>query len=72
VYDVDGHDVPAMQATIAGLDSAGDQPHVLVADTTFGRGVGYMESQIAWHYWPMDDDQYAEALQDLEAAEGRA
>ncbi len=72
VHDVDGHDVPAMQATIAGLDSAGDQPHVLVADTTFGRGVGYMESQIAWHYWPMDDDQYAEALQDLEAAEGRA
>jgi hypothetical protein len=28
-----------------------------------------MESQIKWHYWPMSDEEYAGALQELEAAE---
>jgi transketolase len=58
--DVDGHDVGALRAA---LDAPRDgRPRVLVAHTTFGRGVDYMESQIRWHYMPMDDDEYASAL----------
>jgi hypothetical protein len=29
-----------------------------------------MESQIKWHYLPMDDEQYATALGDIEALRG--
>lgn len=62
---VDGHDASAIASTIAGLDGGGDRPHVLIARTTFGKGVSFMEAQIRWHYWPMSDDDYARALEEL-------
>jgi hypothetical protein len=27
-----------------------------------------MERQIKWHYWPMSDDEYRQALADVERA----
>jgi transketolase len=66
---VDGHDHRAMAALISGFASADDRPHVLLARTTFGRGVSFMESAIRWHYLPMDTEQYAAALDELGAAE---
>jgi transketolase len=62
VHEIDGHDVPGIQATVNGLDTADGPPHVLLAKTTFGRGVSFMESKIEWHYLPMNDEQYAQAL----------
>jgi transketolase len=67
VHDVDGHDVDLLQATVESLDFAAGPPHVLLARTVFGHGVSYMESQIKWHYLPMDDAQYSQALRDIEA-----
>jgi len=65
VHEVDGHDVPAIAATIAGLATEDSAPHVLIARTVFGKGVSYMERQIKWHYWPMDDTEYAQALAEV-------
>ncbi len=67
VHEVDGHDVAALKETLAALDTATGPPHVLIARTTFGKGVSYMEGQIKWHYWPMSDAEYRQALQELEA-----
>jgi transketolase len=67
VHEVDGHNVTVLQATVAGLDTAGGPPHVLIARTVFGKGVSYMEGQIKWHYWPMSDAEYRQAVQELEA-----
>jgi transketolase len=68
VRDVDGHDVEAISATLRDLPTEEGPPHVLIAATTFGKGVSYMESQIKWHYWPLSEDEYAVALEELEAA----
>jgi transketolase len=68
VHDVDGHDVDAMSATLDALDKTAGPPHVLIASTTFGKGVSYMESQIKWHYMPMNEEEYSTALAELEAA----
>lgn len=65
VHEVDGHDTEALAATIVGLDTTKGPPHVLIARTTFGKGVSYMESQIKWHYLPMDDQQYRQALAEI-------
>ena len=64
---VDGHDPDALAATVERLDTTDGPPHVLVAKTVFGKGVAYMEARVHWHYWAMSDDEYAEALTDLEA-----
>jgi transketolase len=66
VHDVDGHDLDAVAATLNSLDAEGP-PHVVVAHTTFGKGVSYMEGQVKWHYWPMSDEEYARALDELAA-----
>jgi transketolase len=54
--------------TVDGLDTAEGRPHVLIARTTFGKGVSYMENQIKWHYLPMSDAEYVQALAEIGAA----
>lgn len=66
VQEVNGHDVKAITETIAGLETASGPPHVLVAHTVFGKGVSYMERQIKWHYWPMSDAEYRQALEEID------
>jgi transketolase len=66
VHDVDGHDVEQLSRVIEELDAAGD-PHVLLAHTTFGKGVSYMENAIPWHYLSMSAAQYEQALSELES-----
>jgi transketolase len=66
VHEVNGHDATALAGTMESLAGAPAKPHVLLARTTFGKGVSYMENTIAWHYLPMSDDQYAQALSELE------
>jgi len=66
-HEVDGHDREQLSRTIAGLDTQNGAPHVLVAKTTFGKGVSYMERQIKWHYWPMSDSEYQQALTEIGA-----
>lgn len=33
----------------------------LIARTTKGHGVSFMQDRVEWHYWPMKDEQYAQA-----------
>ena len=64
--DVPGHDHAALNSA---LDAdTGGRPRAIVAHTTFGHGVSFMESEIKWHYLPLDDDAYAAAVRELEAA----
>jgi transketolase len=65
VHEVDGHDVAALSGSIRSLDYTTGPPHVIIARTTFGRGVSYMESSIDWHYRPMSDEQFAQANREL-------
>ena len=66
--EIDGHDPDALVRTVGELDLTAGPPHVLIAHTTFGRGVSYMENRIEWHYWPMSDGQYEQALSELNQA----
>lgn len=65
VHEVDGHDIAGLKATFSDLDHSEGPPHVLVARTVFGRGVSFMEGLIKWHYSPMSDEDYANALAEV-------
>lgn len=67
VHQLDGHDTSAMQTAIRDLDFATGPPHILIAHTTFGKGVSFMQNVIDWHYLPMTDEQYHQALSELQA-----
>lgn len=68
VRDVDGHNVQEIAETIERLDTRFGPPHVVIAHTTFGKGVSFMEGKIKWHYWPMSEDEYRQALAEVSAA----
>jgi transketolase len=72
VHELDGHDVDGMTATIASLDTQVGPPHILLARTTFGKGVSFMEGKIEWHYLPLDEELHRRALADLDAAAAAA
>jgi transketolase len=59
----DGHDAASLEGAIQTVTPG--KPTVIVAQTIFGYGVPYMERQLAWHYLPMNDDQFAEAISEL-------
>ena len=61
--EVDGHDVDALAAALG--RSAVDAPRFVIADTIAGKGVSFMERQVKWHYLPLSDEQYAQALREI-------
>jgi transketolase len=42
-----------------------DRPTVILAHTTKGKGVSFMENDARWHGIAPDDSQYARAMQEL-------
>ncbi len=70
--EVDGHDAEALTDAL-GFEhpaggAAGVRPRAVIARTIFGKGVSYMQNKIKWHYWPMSDDEYRQALEEIGAA----
>jgi transketolase len=68
-HDGDGHDPAAIAAEVRSLQAHKEAPHVLIVHTVFGKGVPFMEGQIPWHYFPMNDEQYQVALESVEQGE---
>jgi len=62
VVQIDGHNVEEILAACTLARHAGERPTLIVAHTTKGKGVGYMEGNFRWHTGPMTEEQIAEAL----------
>lgn len=68
VSEVDGHAPRELERVLKGLDTRQGPPHAIQAHTISGKGVGFMEGKVEWHYLPLSDDQYEQALRDLETS----
>lgn len=66
VSEIDGHDHQQIAEALA--DISYDKPRVIVAHTTKGKGVSFMENRVEWHYKNPSDAQLFMALAELEAA----
>jgi transketolase len=66
VHELDGHDHPALEAALTAAPPLAGQPTVIIAHTVKGKGVSFMEGQLAWHYKNPDAAQLAAALAELE------
>jgi len=67
--EVDGHDVPALLATLRGLaaDTSRDRPAVVVAHTVKGKGVSFMETELGWHLGYLAPADEERALAEIRA-----
>jgi transketolase len=66
VQEVDGHDVGAFLSVLHQADDVHARPAVILARTTKGRGVSFMEYDHRWHGGAPDREHYELALVELE------
>jgi transketolase len=66
VSEVDGHDHGRLREVLDAERSADGRPHVVIARTTFGKGVSFMESKIEWHYLPLSQELFTDAMAELD------
>jgi transketolase len=68
VAEVDGHDHVALWDTMSALPIEADRPTVVIAHTTKGKGVSFMENTVLWHYRTARGQEFDRALAELEAS----
>jgi transketolase len=49
-HEVDGHDIAALAALLRNVPDGSGKPVAIVAHTTKGKGVSFMEDDNNWHY----------------------
>lgn len=64
VVEVDGHDHAALLDAL-GERSGRGKPLCVIAHTTKGKGVSYMEDQVGWHHGVPTKDQLDQAMKEL-------
>lgn len=67
VHEVDGHNTKKLNQMLQSVPFVKGKPSVLIAHTIKGKGVSYMEHNIAWHYRTPLGDDYKQALKELNA-----
>jgi transketolase len=66
VKEVDGHDVNALKEIFATLPFEKGKPSLIIAHTTKGKGVSYMENSVKWHHGVPNKEEYQDAMAELD------
>ena len=64
--EADGNSTAALCDVLDGLDYSGDRPHAVIAKTTKGKGVSFMENVPEWHHRIPTDEEYLRGMNELE------
>ncbi|MBP5765127.1 MAG: transketolase [Bacteroidales bacterium] len=67
VKEMNGDDMESILDTFDGIDYANRKPHLIVSQTTKGKGVSYMENVAGWHHGMPDEEQYQQAMAEISA-----
>ena len=65
VITIDGHDFNQIEAAFAEAEATKGQPTVIIAKTTKGKDVSFMENSVNWHGAAPNDEQHALAIAEL-------
>ena len=66
VININGNDMEEIRNAFAEAKKVKGMPVAIIAKTTKGKGVSFMENQAGWHGKAPNDEQYAQAMEDLE------
>ena len=67
VLDIDGNDLDQIRGAIKKAKETTDKPTLIMARTIKGKGVSFMENEASWHGNAPNDEQYAQAVSELDA-----
>lgn len=66
VAKCDGHDFDSIHAAFEQTKEKNGKPWVIIQTSVKGKGVSFMENQASWHGTAPNDEQYKQAMEDLE------
>ncbi len=69
VREVDGNGVSDLMTLLEQLPFESGKPSLILAHTTKGKGVSFIENQVNWHHHVPTDEEYAIAMNELDAAQ---
>lgn len=67
VIYVDAHDFDSLRDGFAKARACKGKPSILIAKSIKGKGVSFMENQAGWHGSAPNDEQYAQAISEIDA-----
>ena len=67
VVTADAHDFDSIHAAFEKTNEKNGKPWVVVQKSVKGKGVSYMENKASWHGSAPNAEQYAQAMEELEA-----
>ncbi|MBR1414654.1 MAG: transketolase [Prevotella sp.] len=67
VISMNGDSMADIVRTFDAIDYQNGRPHLLVSETTKGRGVSFMEGIAKWHHGVLNDEQCKAAVAEIEA-----
>ena len=62
----DGNDMAQVRAAFEAARAVSGKPVCIVAETVKGKGVSFMEGQVGWHGKAPNDEQFEQAMAELE------
>ncbi|MDD2192744.1 MAG: transketolase [Bacteroidales bacterium] len=65
VLEIDGHDLAQILQALTEAQATKGKPTMIIAKTTKGKGVSFMENQVGWHGNAPKPEQVEQALQEL-------
>ncbi len=66
VQSIDGHDIAQIISAVQKAKTIPGKPHIIIANTVKGKDVSFMENKPEWHARSIKEDEYLQALQDLQ------
>ena len=67
VINIDAHDFDAIRSALEEAKNTKGMPTAIVMKSVKGKGVSFMENKAGWHGKAPNDEEYAQAMKDLEA-----
>lgn len=67
VISIDGHNFDEIRAALKAARETKGMPTAIIAHTIKGKGVSFMENQASWHGVAPNDEQYEQAMNELNA-----
>ena len=71
VLEVDGHNIQMFIDAVEEAKSVHDKPTLILAHTTPGKGVDFMENKYEWHGKPPNKEEAKIALEELRTLQGK-
>ena len=68
VININGNDMEEIRNAFAEAKKVKGMPVAIIAKTTKGKGVAFMENQVGWHGKAPNDEQYEQAMEELKKA----